>query len=334
MIISSDVFEFIDKVMYFYKHISNNISEHFNSSTELITIKMANFIVNNTFIFLNIKIENVENNKLIEYINLNKFNKNIKDLFRPFFIILAKEKKQLLNKNKDDKYQDIYNYDDENIDFEIYINQVDEIDINYKYKYKIKSKVLIHDIELFTTQYTNFMSCVSKFHLPCVRAYYDGDNVYMLPSCIIAHQTYLNIDIKYFMANANIMDIINKYNNRGFDTLLNNKEIINIKKYNSFKEPWKTLFSEITFRDIYNKININSIIFKPRSLLYSDEDNQNIDMVNRYFNKSNDIINITNLNIARSEWLIEADCLIQQAFFKHKINSIKNNIFENIIILE
>ena len=56
-----------------------------------------------------------------------------------------------------------------------------------------------HDFEFFKTRYEgSFFSTVSQFHLPCVRGFYNGDDVKLLPSCISAAMTLVNMDYKYF----------------------------------------------------------------------------------------------------------------------------------------
>ena len=100
-------------------------------------------------------------------------------------------------------------------------------------RFKIKSPKMRRTIELFRSRDYDFFSTVGRFHLPCVRAYYNGDNVYLLPSCISAMMTGLNIDYKYFVGSRDPVDIINKYMMRGFGTLLNNVELDHTEKYNT-----------------------------------------------------------------------------------------------------
>jgi hypothetical protein len=87
-------------------------------------------------------------------------------------------------------------------------------------------------IETFRIKDRDFFGTVARFHFPCVRAYYKGDNVYMLPSCITAMMTGLNIEYKYFAGIRNPVDIINKYLQRGFGVLLNKFEINLFLEYN------------------------------------------------------------------------------------------------------
>jgi hypothetical protein len=99
-------------------------------------------------------------------------------------------------------------------------------------RFKLKSEKIKRSIEIFRSRTNEFFSNVSKFHLPCVRAYYNGNTVYMLPSNITAMQTGINIDYKYFAGVRDPCEIINKYRERGFGTILSKKEIEHVIKYN------------------------------------------------------------------------------------------------------
>ena len=80
--------------------------------------------------------------------------------------------------------------DDDNTLFKVFEN----------IKYGVKSTILNHEFEFFKIKYpTSFFSTVANFHLPCVRGYYDGSQVYLLPSCITAAMTLINLDYKYLL---------------------------------------------------------------------------------------------------------------------------------------
>ena len=108
-----------------------------------------------------------------------------------------------------------------------------ELEIKINYKYTISTPHLNHSIEIFMNKTDDHMSLVSQFHLPCVRAFYNGENVYMTPSCVSAHMTLMNIDYKYFAGSKDPIEIINKNRMRGFGTWLNETEIKNLIKYSS-----------------------------------------------------------------------------------------------------
>lgn len=106
------------------------------------------------------------------------------------------------------------------------------IKIHENIRFKIKSNKIARSIEVFRSKSKDFFSTVARFHLPCVRTYYTGNNVYILPSCITAMMTGINIDYKYFASIKNPVDIINKYRMRGFGTLLSPQELQHMIKFN------------------------------------------------------------------------------------------------------
>lgn len=92
-------------------------------------------------------------------------------------------------------------------------------------KYKITSKYLRHTFEIFRINTEHHFACVARFHLPCVRSYYNGTKCYLLPSAITSYHTFTNIDFKYFVGSHDPINIIDKYRNRGYSTILNKQEI-------------------------------------------------------------------------------------------------------------
>ena len=161
-------------------------------------------------------------------------------------------------------------------------------------KYNIKSSFLNHDIEIFKTRYSgSFFSTVSKFHLPCVRGYFSGDNVLLLPSCITAAMTLINIDYKYFAGSKDPIEIINKYRQRGYSLPLNDSEKIRFTSYSAKVEKWKILYGNYDYRNknsinkIFGYLSKNSDFFKPRLVLaeyYTDL--KPVDLINVYKNEN------------------------------------------------
>jgi len=110
-------------------------------------------------------------------------------------------------------------------------NLIMKIGENIRFKFNF-SKIK-RQIEYFQINANDFFNAVARFHLPCVRAYYQNNNVYMLPSCITAMMTGINIEYKYFAGIRNPVEIINKYTQRGYGIILNNEEIRQFKEYNT-----------------------------------------------------------------------------------------------------
>jgi len=135
------------------------------------------------------------------------------------------------------------NEDVEMITHNIHDINTEGISLTFSFKVRIVAPQLDHDFELFPIMKNDFMETVSRFHMPCVRAYYDNTNVYMTPSCISAHLTYMNIDYKYFAGSKDPIEIINKYRMRGFGTWLNKNEIATYLKYTSMVPFWNNLFN-------------------------------------------------------------------------------------------
>lgn len=276
MFIAKDNFTFIDNVKIFYNNICKNMLNIYNSynDTTLVLYKTAYLFVSFNFIKDNIT---CDKNK-IKWIKDNINSEEVIKLFEPFYQKLKKEKyNNLINGLNEDEikklkkdYPDIYEHD--NIELKIYINNktINNIDLSYTFKYKIISKYLKHPFELFKVKYNDFISCVSQFHLPCVRAYYNG-NVYLTPSCISAHLTYMNIDYKYVSGNTDILEIINKYRMRGFGTWLNKNEYKMMIKYCHNINKYKKNYI-INYSNYLGTISINNNIFRKNNTDYINVD--------------------------------------------------------------
>lgn len=136
-------------------------------------------------------------------------------------------------------------------------------------KFKIHSSKLLHSIEAFRTKGISFFNTVARFHLPCVRGFYNGNNIYMLPSCVTAMMTGINIDYKYFAGIRDPIDILNKYRMRGYGILINDNEKQHMVYYNSkINNKFNNMFNvNIKNKDSITKFfgpqNINGNIYKP-----------------------------------------------------------------------
>ncbi len=51
------------------------------------------------------------------------------------------------------------------------------VKMNEILKFKLNSQHMKHDIEIFPVQENDFTKTIARFHLPCVRSFYDGHNV-------------------------------------------------------------------------------------------------------------------------------------------------------------
>jgi len=292
MVKTNDTFEYIEIVNMIYKQVVINIvklnpanakPEH----TKLVLNKKANFFVSEQFIrdlhFNDNYIANIS--EAIEYVRTHA-NTDINIRNKLYSIYVDKIISPLLKDDTKTKYNEFF---DDNVEFAVNVNKDANKDITLivNYKYNIKSPHLLHNLELFQVRYDDFFATVAKFHLPCVRAYYNGNNVFMTPSCITAHMTYMNIDYKYFSGTQDPIEIINKYRLRGFGTWLTENERKQYISYSKNVSFWNDMLSMSTSDTVaIGFIDINNMFFKPR--LYQEDYYYNsnpVDLNSRYEEK-------------------------------------------------
>jgi hypothetical protein len=101
------------------------------------------------------------------------------------------------------------------------------------YRFKMTNaeghNLLHRSFEVFRATGNDPFSTIHHFHLPCVRAFYDGNNVYMTASCLCAYMTNINMDFKYFAGSVEPINIIVKYIKRGYGVYLNSFEMDTLK---------------------------------------------------------------------------------------------------------
>jgi len=117
---------------------------------------------------------------------------------------------------------------------------------------------LSRKLEIFSIKEDDFFSVVSTFHFPCVRGIYDGSNVYLMPSCITAFMTLMNIDYKYVCCAKDPIELILKYKDfRGYGIYLNIDEKKSVLKY-IMKNPkyWSqyNINNTDTYQSAYGKV--------------------------------------------------------------------------------
>ncbi len=182
------------------------------------------------------------------------------------------------------------NLDEEKIN--IVIPMTDGLGFSDGFKARITAPQLSHDFELFPVFKDDFMNTVANFHMPCVRAYYNGENVYMTPSFVSAHMTLMNIDYKYFAGSKDPINIINKYRMRGFGCWLNKSELETYIKYIYEVPFWNNMFNinpnnKNSYFKCYGPLNIYSNMFKPRMINANLINGEKIEPVEYEYNNSN-----------------------------------------------
>jgi len=172
-------------------------------------------------------------------------------------------------------------------DFKSELDKVKDADnkvimkIGESIRFKLTYKKINKTFELFKSANVDFFSTVAKFHLPCVRAYYHNNNVYMLPSCIGAMMTGVNIDYKYFAGIRDPYEIVIKYAKRGFGTILNKNELAQLKEhitknnlsidYIGMKEVYSGMFTQFENKKVYEYMTLHTDLQK-----YYNENNSTV----------------------------------------------------------
>ncbi len=238
--------------------------------------KMSDSIVFKTYIYKKyIEVKNIMTQKLINEKQVDINNKFIAEY-------LAPNNYDSMNIYKvDSNNYEHYNIQDTEVIY--YRNDVKSIETPEFDKKDNKMVIKFSDnlrfqlfckktkVETFRIREKEFFSCVARFHFPCVRAYYQGDNVYILPSCITAMMTGLNIEYKYFAGIRNPNEIINKYISRGFGVLLNKFERNIWVEYN--KKTNNKINAE-NFNELLGPKFISNIVYN------IDNKDSNIDKIN------------------------------------------------------
>lgn len=131
------------------------------------------------------------------------------------------------------------------------------------FKYHVYHPVTHLKFEIFRTSRPP-MEMVSQYHVACVRMYYDFKQVYMTRNCAAALITGINESYNWFSNNKNPMDVILKYAQRGYTTILNIKELECVDQFCRTGERWQYARgnSADTYSSIVGNFDHNHIFFR------------------------------------------------------------------------
>jgi hypothetical protein len=233
---------FIDRVYYLVNTIETNILEKYplRGFVEVEIHKTANLHINQS-----------------QYKDVNITIQFAYDLY-----CKLKEKEAKFSEDKYKVINKVCSIDQ--FKYYVYVNDNDLKEVNYveNIKFHVVSPFFKRKLEIFKVKY-NFLSTVSRFHLPCVRGYYNGKDVYLLPSAISSLLTNKCMDYKYFAGVRSPFEIILKYNFRGFSIMLNKKEMIKMLEYIKNTEKWAKIYNyDESFKThTFNKYYTNPFVF-------------------------------------------------------------------------
>jgi hypothetical protein len=123
--------------------------------------------------------------------------------------------------------------------------KVEEMVTNSGIRYHFSHPKINRKFEIFRVPKTH-IDLVSDFHVACVRMYWDFKELYMTRGCLASLLTGVNENFNWFSTNKNPIDIIFKYAQRGYTTILNMKELECASKYiGTFGTLWNYGISKI-----------------------------------------------------------------------------------------
>lgn len=130
-------------------------------------------------------------------------------------------------------------------------------------KFKIHSDKMTRPVEIFKVGDYDPFNTVARFHLPCVRAYYQSGKFYMLPSFITAMHTGINVDYKYFAGSRDPANICQKYLSRGYGMILNASEKKGMLTYSKAVDEYNGMYRATKAEDIFGPHELDHNYFCP-----------------------------------------------------------------------
>jgi hypothetical protein len=122
---------------------------------------------------------------------------------------------------------------------ELYRSNVALVQIETENKYKYRITGLPREVEFFCVN--SIPGVIAKFHLGCVRAWYDGTKVYMFPTFVSTAYTGLHFDMRWTSCNKDLRDIVLKYYQRGFGFMVNAREKIMMRNHLTASPKWPAI---------------------------------------------------------------------------------------------
>lgn len=287
---SKSVFDFMDVVLDIHKTVQQNATNRIDSIAKVSIEPVKDIIIHVTSKYLEL-MEELEHDFSAEYVIKNINSIEVLSEFYAKYVaakmINNKKLSKLHPREKNSLYVNFYDdlkspkeidlyvtttINDAGSDFDneirFYYNDIVSDDkkvsddenvlvmrIAENIKFKFSSVHLPYKIELFRRKFSDPFSTVSKFHLGSVRGYYNGSNVYLLPSCVGSLLSFMNIDYKYFAGRRTPLQIFAKYRSRGVGVYLNDQERANMLEYLQVADDWKDMYKI----DPKNKDSVESV---------------------------------------------------------------------------
>ena len=137
---------------------------------------------------------------------------------------------------------------------------VKELCVGSGIRYHLMHTKIKRKFEIFRVPKSH-IDLVSSFHVACVRMYWDFNNLWMTRGCATALLTGINENFNWFSSNKIPTDIILKYMQRGYTTILNHKELACLEEYiKTFGNHWN--YGIWDHKDITGKFKFDHPFFR------------------------------------------------------------------------
>ncbi len=293
---------FTDYLEDFNKKYNLNVKkEEFENMTDKIIFKL--YIYN----------KYIENKNLHTSTLITKHNIDVNDRFVQEFLIPNNYENMNIYKVESKNYDNfagseteiIYRRNDLLTERK-YNDEDNKIVIKFSENFRFQLKCKNTNIEMFRVRDKEFFNTVARFHFPCVRSYYNGETVHLLPSCISAMMTGLNIEYKYFAGIRNPNEIVNKYVQRGFGVLLNKYERNIWVEYNKSPDNNVKEFkcTDETFKNLLGEKSLNNVIYGRNNM---NTEKYTLEDIRKYYNKYN-VIDFTKMKTISENGNINKYC--------------------------
>lgn len=303
---SKSVFDFMDAVRDTHVVVENNVKKHISADGKVQINPIKDIVVHVTSTYLE-TMEKIEPDFSAEHVIKNITNVDVLADFYARYVIAKTDSNKKLSKGYSREKNALYGHfydnmksakeidvyvsktiaEDNDSDHEIYFTYNDIVPesmkvsedkniavmrISENIKFKLSSVHMPYEIEIFRRKFKEPFSTVSRFHLGSVRSYYDGENVYMLPSSVGSLLSFVNIDYKYFAGKRTPLQIFAKYRSRGVGVFLNAQERSTMLEYLHISSEWKEMYeidpkNKDSVEKVTGSLTLDSNIFKPTKFL-------------------------------------------------------------------
>lgn len=140
---------------------------------------------------------------------------------------------------------------------------IDKVKTITNIKFKVYGPGIPRPVDIFNIPY-NATKMVKDFHLSCVKMFYDGQ-LHIFRSCVSSLLTGAMESYRWFSCNKVPADVLFKYVQRGFTTMLNTKDRNHLTKYLQSNERWQKIFTDCNIKpeEIFNCFTIKHKFFRP-----------------------------------------------------------------------